>query len=126
MSKIFPAIIAGLFFTGCFKGEEPIVILSAVLTDRKEVTTAVPEEYSSFAPAAAGATIWVVGEVKNRGDEDVANVEIIFKCTDGVDNKVLVATVPAIPAGKAVAYRTKGYRSRYNVKLSDEAPKIEY
>lgn len=126
MRRIFPAIVASLLLCGCFGGEEPVVVVSSRLTDRKEVSTAVPEEYSSFTPAAAGATVWVVGEVKNGGEEEVTNVEIVFKCTDGVDERVLVATVPKIPAGETVMYRTKGYLSRYNVRLADEPPEIDY
>jgi len=125
-TRIIALGLAGVLLTACLKDNDSVVLLSAKLTNRAEVSTAVPEEYSSFAPASGGKTVWVEGKAKNQGMEDVTGIEIIFKCTDGIDARVLVASIPSIPAGKTVSFRTKGYQSRYNVRLLDEPPEIEY
>ena len=124
--RTVPVFLAAILLAGCLKGKDSVVITSAKLTNRSETSTAVPEEYSSFAPASGGKTVWVEGKARNQGTEDVTDVEIVFKCTDGVDSRVLVASIPSIPAGETVSFRTKGYQSRYSVKLVDEPPEIDY
>jgi hypothetical protein len=104
--------------------KQEIVIVTKQLKKARETSTAVPDEFSSFAPAAAGTNYWVEGTVRNDGAEDAANVDILFPCTEGVNERVMVATVKLIPAGKTVPFKTKGFLSKYEVKLREEEAEI--
>jgi hypothetical protein len=109
---------------GCAEEKQLIVVVSKSLKKQRNTSTAVPDEFSSFAPAASGTSFWVEGSVRNEGDSDVSNVEIVFKCTEGVDTRVLVATIRQIPAGKVVTYKSKPFTSNYEVKLLEEEPEV--
>ena len=119
-------LVSGLIFAGCAETKQEVVVVSKKLKKQRETSTAVPDEFSSFAPAATGTSFWVEGTVRNDGGRDVSNVEIIFKCTEGTDTRVLVASVKLIPTGKTVPYKTKGFQSKYDVKLLEDEPEISH
>ena len=124
MKSVLLAGLSVLILSGCMEEKQEIVVVSKKLKKQRETSTAVPDEYSSFAPASSGTSYWVEGTIRNDGAEDASNVEIIFSCTEGTETRVLVATVKSIKAGKTVPYKTKGYLARYEMKLGEGEPEI--
>jgi len=116
--------LIALILAGCMEEKQEIVVVSKKLKKQSETSTAVPDEFSSMAPASSGTSYWVEGTVRNDGAKDASNVEIIFSCTEGTETRVLVATVKTIQAGKTVPYKTKGYLARYDMKLGEGEPEI--
>jgi hypothetical protein len=73
---------------------------------------------------SSGSIFWVEGTVKNSGQEEIKNVTIAFRVTDGRTNLVLSAEVPSVPAGKTVDFRTPVQGSRVELRLVEEEPEI--
>ena len=73
---------------------------------------------------SSGSIFWVEGTVKNSGTEEIKNVTIAFRVTDGRTNQVLSAEVPSVPAGKTVEFRTQVQGSRVELRLVEEEPEI--
>ena len=73
---------------------------------------------------SSGSIYWVEGKVKNNGETDVNHVTITFRVTDGASTLVLSAEVPAVPAGKAVDFKTPLQVSRTGLRLVEEDPGI--
>jgi len=119
-------LFAGLVLVSCAEEKQDIVVVSTKLKKERAVNTAVPDEFSSFAPASSGTNVWVEGTVRNVGAASISDVEITFKCAEGAETRVLVASLKLIPAGKTISYRTKVFLSKYNVKLLEEEPEVSY
>lgn len=73
---------------------------------------------------SSGSIFWVEGKVKNSGTEEIRNVTIAFRVTDGRSNLVLSAEVPVVPAGQTVDFRTPVQGSRTELRLVEEDPGI--
>jgi len=112
--------------SGCSGENHDIVIVSKSLKNERAVNTGVPDEFSSFAPASQGFSVWVEGKVKNEGANTISNIEISFKCTEGVHTRVFIATVKALPAGKTADFKTRIFPSKIGLKLSPDEPEIKY
>lgn len=128
--KIIEAILfltfVGTMLPGCVEKKQDVVILTKSFKKERSVNTAVPDEFSSFAPASQGINVWVEGKVKNEGTTDLNNVELSFKCKQGVETRVLTAVVKWLPAGKTVDYKTRLFASKIDVSLMNEEPEIHY
>jgi hypothetical protein len=73
---------------------------------------------------SSGSIFWVEGKVKNSGTEEINNVMIAFRVTDGRTTLVLSAEVPSVPAGKTVDFRTPVQGSQVELRLVEEEPEI--
>ncbi len=124
MKSAMLTVLIAVILTSCMEEKQEIVVVSKKLKKQRETSTAVPDEYSSFAPASSGTSYWVEGTVRNDGATDASNIELVFSCIEGTETRVLVATVKTIAAGKTVPYKTKGYLARYEMKLGEEEPEI--
>jgi hypothetical protein len=108
---------------GCTGAARDLTIVTkAVRTIANESTAGAPELGVSVPPS--GNVYWVEGQVKNGGTEEVRQVTITFRVTDGNTNYMLRAEVAAIAPGKTVSYRTVTQASRTGLRLIDEAPDI--
>ena len=123
--SIFPLCILALLI-GCDDKTKDIAIVSRSLRMERATNTGVPDEFSSYAPAAAGYTVWVEGKVKNSGTVDAINVILSFKCVEGVNARLLSAEVKQVPAGKTVDFKTRLFQSKLSMTLSPEEPEISF
>jgi len=73
---------------------------------------------------SSGAIFWVEGQVKNSGTDEVKNVSIAFRVTDGRSKLVLTAEVPSVGAGQTVGFRTPVQGSQMELRLVEEEPEI--
>jgi len=73
---------------------------------------------------SSGAIFWVEGQVKNSGTEEVKNVSIAFRVTDGRSKQVLTAEVPSVGPGQTVDFRTPVQGSQMELRLVEEEPEI--
>ncbi len=112
-----------LLVWGCGGKKSDVVVVSKTLKKEVSVSTAVPGEFGDFAPASSNI-FWVEGEVRNDSKEDLKNVELGFKCTDGAKTVLFSVNIPSIPAGKTVPYKTRIMDSRVELRLLDEEPDI--
>ncbi|HUI11795.1 MAG TPA: FxLYD domain-containing protein [Bacteroidota bacterium] len=71
-----------------------------------------------------GAIFWVEGQVKNSGAEDIANVSIAFRVTDGRSRQVLTAEIPVVKAGATVDFKTPVQGSQVELRLAEDEPEI--
>ena len=122
----FLSLIFFVLLLGCAEKESAVIIVSKTLKKERAMSTAVPDEFSSFAPASLGYNVWVEGKVKNSGTTDVKNVVLSFGRTEGIEKRVLIAEVKRIPAGKTVEFKTRVSPTKYDPKFSDEEPEISY
>lgn len=117
------ALMAGLL-AGCSGNSEIVVIAKAIRSDAN-VSAAIPSEFGGTAPSM-GEIYWVEGQVQNTGAEEVKHVTITFRCTDGSSQKrVFVASIPSIPPGKIVPFRSERMASQLPFKFTDDEPEIE-
>jgi len=112
-----------LVVSGCGGTKSDVVIVSKTLKKEVSVSTAVPGEFGDFSPASSNI-FWVEGMVKNDSKEDLKNVELGFKCTDGTKTVLFSVDIPSIPAGKTIPYKTRIMESRVELRLLDEDPDI--
>ena len=125
MKSISTGIVIGalLFLSGCGGKKSDVVVTSKALKKEVSVSTAVPGEFGDLAPASSNI-FWVEGEVKNNGDENLRNVELGFRCTDGAKNVLFSVVLPSLPSGKTIPYKTRIIESRVELRLLDEDPEI--
>ena len=109
-----------LLLPACSGGASDLSVVSKSLQHDVNASTAggIGEVPSS------GSIYWVEGKVKNSGETDVNGVTIAFRVTDGAQTLVLSASVPAVPAGKTIDFRTPVQVSRTGLRLVEEEPSI--
>jgi len=122
----FLSLVFFIFLFSCTEKESSVVIVSKTLKKERATSTAVPDEFSAFAPASLGYNVWVEGKVKNSGTTDVENVVLSFGWTEGIEKRVLIAELKRIPAGQTVDFKTRITPTKYDPKFSDEEPEISY
>ena len=116
-------VISLLSVWGCGGKKSDVVIVSKTLKKEVSVSTAVPGEFGDFSPASSNI-FWVEGEVRNDSKEELKNVELGFKCTDGAKTVLFSVIIPSIPTGKTIPYKTRIMESRVELRLLDEDPDI--
>jgi len=121
-----PILFIAILLFACEKEQADLVIVSKALKQERATSTAVPDEFSSFAPASMGNNYRVEGTVKNVGKKKIIDVVLIFKGHDGNETRVLTAEIKEVSAGQTVNFKTRILQSKYSVKLLDEEPEISY
>ena len=125
---LLQALMTPLFIltlqVGCNDQTKDIAIVSRSLKMERSTNTGVPDEFSSYAPAAAGYTVWVEGKVKNSGAADANNLILSFKCVEGANTRILTAELKQLPAGKTVDFKTRLFQSKLSMTLGPEEPEI--
>jgi hypothetical protein len=118
-------IIVGIIgsWSGCSNASKSITIVTRSVRSQANESTAGAPELGVSVPSS-GNIYWVEGQVKNGGTEEVHQVTIGFRVTDGATAYVLRAEVPSIPAGKTVSFRTVTQVSRAGLRLIEEDPDI--
>ncbi len=119
----FPLFLAAVSLVGCGRDGSEVEILSKDVRSGANVSAAVPEEFAG----AAGSTTqlyWIEGQVRNAGTEELTNVSITFRCTDGNTKRLFVATIERLPAGATVPYSTERYPSPLRITLLEDEPEI--
>jgi hypothetical protein len=118
-----PVFLVAVFLAGCGRGTSDVQIISKDVRSGANVSAAVPDEFAG----AAGSTTqlyWIEGQLHNRGTEELRNVSVTFRCTDGNSNRLFVATIERIPAGATVPYSTERYPSPLTIRLLEGEPEI--
>jgi len=118
--RILAAALAVLFLASCGGPASDLSVVSKTLHRDVNASTAggmgdVPSN---------GAIFWVEGTVKNSGAEDVANVSIAFRVTDGRSRQVLTAEIPVVKAGATADFRTPVQGSQVELRLAEDEPEI--
>ena len=115
----FPALLT-LLVVSCSTPASDLSVVSKTL--HRDVNASTAGEMGDV--PSSGSIFWVEGTVKNSGSEEIRNVTIAFRVTDGRTNQVLSAEVPSVPAGKTVEFRTPVQGSRVELRLVEEEPDI--
>jgi len=118
--RTFCAALAAILFASCSGPASDLAVVSKSLHRDVNASTAggigdVPSN---------GAIFWVEGKVKNNGTEDIANVSIAFRVTDGRSRQVLTAEIPVVKAGGTVDFRTPVQGSQVELRLAEDEPEI--
>jgi hypothetical protein len=114
------ASLLALLFISCSGPASDLAVVSKTLKRDVNASTAggigdVP---------SSGAIFWVEGRVQNSGTNDLKNVSIAFRVTDGRSNLVLTADIQDVPAGKTVDFKTPASGSATELRLVEEEPAI--
>ncbi len=116
----FCAVFLALIVVSCSNPASDLSIVSKTLKRDVNVSTA-----GGIGDVPSTATLfWVEGRVQNGGTEEIRNVTISFRVTDGRSKLVLTADVPAVPPGKGVDFRTPAQLSATELHLTDDEPEI--
>ncbi|HTS00640.1 MAG TPA: FxLYD domain-containing protein [Bacteroidota bacterium] len=118
--RTFCAALAAILLASCSGPAGDLAVVSKSLHRDVNASTAggigdVPSN---------GAIFWVEGKVKNNGTEDIANVSIAFRVTDGRSRQVLTAEIPVVKAGATVDFRTPVQGSQVELRLAEDEPEI--
>lgn len=113
-------VLVAAFLVSCSGGASDLAVVSKSLKRDVNASTAggigdVP---------SSGAIFWVEGQVKNSGAEEVKNVSIAFRVTDGRSKQVLTAEVRSVGPGQTVDFRTPVQGSQMELRLVEEEPEI--
>lgn len=120
---VLVGLLAGIV-AGC-SGNSEIVVIAKAIRSEANVSAAVPSEFGGTTPSM-GEIYWVEGQVQNTGAEEVKRVTITFRCSDGSSQKrIFVASIPSIPPGKIVPFRSERLASQLPFKFTDDEPEIE-
>ncbi len=117
------ALLAALVLVAGCSGSSGIEVVSKAVRSTANVSAAIPGEFGGSAPSM-GELYWVEGTVRNTGTEEVRNVTITFRCTDGNTRRLFVAEVPRIAAGATVSFATDRYPSPLKITLLEGEPEI--
>jgi hypothetical protein len=107
-----------------------IVSCSGPASDLSVVSKTLRRDVNASTAGAIGdvpstsAIFWVEGKVQNSGTEDVKNVTMTFRVTDGRTTHVILAVVPEIQAGKTVDFKSPAEGSILELRLVKEEPAI--
>lgn len=107
---------------GC-TGNSGVEVVSREVRSATNVSAAIPGEFGGSAPSM-GELYWVEGTVRNTGTEEVRDVSITFRCTDGNNRRLFVAEVRRIPPGATVPFATDRYASPLKITLLEGDPEI--
>jgi hypothetical protein len=113
-------LLLASLITSCTGGASDLTVVSKSLKRDVNASTAggigdVP---------SSGAIFWVEGQVKNSGADEVKNVSIAFRVTDGRSKLVLTAQVPSVGPGQTVDFRSPVQGSIVELRLVEEEPEI--
>ncbi len=118
--RLVCVLLAAAALSSCSGGASDLSIVSKSL--HRDVNASMAGGIGDV--PSSGAIFWVEGEVYNSGMEEVKNVSIAFKVTDGRTSLILTAEVPSVPAGKTVPFRTPVEGSRIELRLAEDEPAI--
>jgi hypothetical protein len=107
----------------CSGGSRDLAVVGAALKSDINASMAGGPDLGVSVPSS-GSIYWVEGSIKNGGKEEVTNVSVSFRVTDGNTKMVLTASIPSVPPGRTVPFRTSSQGSRLSMKLLDEEPDI--
>ena len=120
MSRILAAALAALFLASCSGPAGDLAVVSKTL--HRDVNTSTAGGIGDV--PSNGAIFWVEGKVKNSGSEDIANVTISFRVTDGRSRQVLMAEIPLVKAGATVDFKTPPQGSQVELHLTEDEPEV--
>lgn len=115
-------LVALALCAGC-TGNSGVEVVSKEVRSAANVSAAIPGEFGGSAPSM-GELYWVEGTVRNSGAEEVRDVTITFRCTDGNNRRLFVAEVRRIPPGATVPFATDRYPSPLKITLLEGDPEI--
>ncbi len=115
-------LVALALFAGC-TGNSGVEVVRKEVRSATNVSAAIPDEFGGSAPST-GELYWVEGTVRNSGAEEVRDVTITFRCTDGNNRRLFVAEVRRIPPGATVPFATDRYPSPLKITLLEGDPEI--
>ncbi len=113
-------LLLAALLASCSGGASDLAVVSKSL--RRDVNASTAGGIGDV--PSSGAIFWVEGQVKNSGTDEVKNVSIAFRVTDGRSNQVLTAEVPSVGPGQTVEFRTPVQGSRVELRLVGEEPEI--
>jgi hypothetical protein len=109
----------------CFSCAGPASNLSVVSkTLKRDVNASTAGGFGIGEVPSSGLIFWVEGKVKNSGTEEIKNVTVGFRVTDGNSKLVLSAVIPSIPAGATVDFRTRPQGSLTELRFAEGEPDI--
>ncbi|HTO93386.1 MAG TPA: FxLYD domain-containing protein [Bacteroidota bacterium] len=120
MSRIFSTVLAALLLASCSGPAGDLAIVSKTL--HRDVNTSMAGGLGDV--PSNGAIFWVEGKVKNNGADDIANVSIGFRVTDGRSRQVLMAEIPLVKAGATVEFKTPPQGSQVELRLTEDEPEV--
>ena len=122
MKSTLAFLVALALFAGC-TGNSGVEVVRKEVRSAANVSAAIPDEFGGSAPST-GELYWVEGTVRNSGAEEVRDVTITFRCTDGNNRRLFVAEVRRIPPGATVPFATDRYPSPLKITLLEGDPEI--